>query len=82
MRKKFSTDLTDKKWNEIAPLFVRMRKYKCEKRELIDAVLYLVDSGCKWRQLRIFQRISGIGSRNLEENYKAWLASDKSALGS
>ena len=28
-----------------------MRKYKWEKRELVDAVLYLVDSGCKWRQL-------------------------------
>ena len=26
-------------------------KSKWEKRELINAVLYLVDSGCKWRQL-------------------------------
>ena len=26
-------------------------KSKWEKRELINAVLYIVDSGCKWRQL-------------------------------
>lgn len=26
-------------------------KSKWEKRELINAVLYLIDSGCKWRQL-------------------------------
>ena len=28
-----------------------MRSYKWSKRELTDAVLYMVDSGCKWRQL-------------------------------
>ena len=32
-------------------MFVGMRKYKWEKRELLYAVFYLVDSGCKWRQL-------------------------------
>ena len=51
MRKKYDTDLTDEQWNEIAPLFNGMRKYKWEKREWLDAVFYLVDSGCKWRQL-------------------------------
>ena len=28
-----------------------MRKYKWEKRELVDAVLYLVKTGCQWRNL-------------------------------
>ena len=28
-----------------------MREYKHSKRELTNVVLYLVDSGCKWRQL-------------------------------
>ena len=28
-----------------------MREYKYSKRELLNAVLYVVDSGCKWRQL-------------------------------
>ena len=49
MRKKYSTDLTDEQWEEIKPFGRRNRKWS--KRELLDAVFYLVDSGCKWRQL-------------------------------
>ena len=50
-RKKYATDLTDKQWAEIEPLFVGMREYKYSKRELLNAVLYLIDNGCKWRNL-------------------------------
>ena len=50
-RKAYDTDLTDSQWEAIAPMFKGMRTYKWSKRELTDAVLYLVDSGCKWRQL-------------------------------
>ncbi|WP_365328423.1 transposase [uncultured Oscillibacter sp.] len=50
-RKRHPSDLTDKQWEEIAPLYGGMRKCTWSKRELTDAVLYLVDSGCKWRQL-------------------------------
>ena len=51
MREKYSTDLTDEQWAIIAPLFKGMRKRKWSKRDLVDAVLYLVDNGCKWRNL-------------------------------
>ena len=50
-RKKYPTDLTDRQWEEIKPLYKGMRTYKWSKRELTDAVLYLVDFGCEWRQL-------------------------------
>ncbi len=50
-RKSYPSDLTDKQWEEIAPLYEGMRNCTWSKRELTDAVLYLVDSGCKWRQL-------------------------------
>lgn len=50
-RQGYPTDLTDEQWVAIEPLFVGMREYKHSKRELTNAVLYLVDSGCKWRQL-------------------------------
>ena len=50
-RKWYPSDLTDKQWEEIAPLYRGMRTYRWSKRELTNAVLYLVDSGCKWRQL-------------------------------
>ena len=45
MREKYETDLTDEQWDVIAPLFSNMRKYKWEKRELVNAVLYLVKNG-------------------------------------
>ena len=51
MRKKYETDLTDEQLEVIAPLFVNMRKRKWEKRELVNAVLYLVKTGCQWRNL-------------------------------
>ena len=51
-RKSYPSDLTDEQWEEIAPLYAGMRNSTWSKRELTDAVLYLVDSGCKWRQLR------------------------------
>ena len=51
MRQKYSTDVTDEQWAIIAPLFKGMREYKYSKRELLNAVLYLVDNGCKWRAL-------------------------------
>ena len=50
-RKAYPTDLTDSQWAVIAPLFKGMRKCKYSKRELLNAVLYLVDNGCKWRAL-------------------------------
>ena len=51
MREKYETDLTDEQWEIIEPLFVGMRKRKWEKRELVNAVLYLVKTGCQWRNL-------------------------------
>ena len=50
-RKRYASDLTDRQWKEIEPLYAGMRIYKWSKRELTNGILYLVDSGCKWRQL-------------------------------
>ena len=50
-RKSYPSDLTDSQWKEIEALYTGMRKCKWSKRELTNAVLYLVDTGCKWRQL-------------------------------
>ncbi len=51
VRESNPSDLTDEQWEEIAPLYTGMLNCTWSKRELTDAVLYLVDSGCKWRQL-------------------------------
>ena len=51
-RKHYASDLTDSQWAMIAPLFPPAgHKSKWEKRELVDAVLYLVENGCKCRNL-------------------------------
>lgn len=51
MKKKYETDLTDRQREEIKPLFSKMRKRKWYKRKLVNAVLYLVKTGCQWRNL-------------------------------
>ncbi len=47
----YPSDLTDAQWVEIAPLFSGLREYTWPKRELMDAVLYFVKTGCQWRHL-------------------------------
>jgi len=51
-RKSYASDLTDSQWAEIKKLFPKAgNKSKWEKRELVNAVLYLVENGYKWRNL-------------------------------
>jgi len=52
---RYDTDLTDKEWVIIAPIFTRAKKgkhlQKHNKRELVNAVRYLNKTGCQWRLL-------------------------------
>ena len=51
-RRSYASDLSDRQWAEIEPLFPQAgNRSKWEKRELVNAVLYFVDNGCKWRNL-------------------------------
>ena len=51
-RRRYASDLSDSQWAIIEPLFPRAgNRSKWEKRELVDAVLYFVENGCKWRNL-------------------------------
>ena len=51
-RRSYASDLSDSQWGIIEPLFLRAgNRSKWEKREQVNAVLYLVDNGCKWRNL-------------------------------
>ena len=52
----YDTDLTDTQWNLIASLFERKNNTgkhleNQNKRELVNAVLYLNKTGCQWRLL-------------------------------
>jgi transposase len=49
--------ITDELWAELAPLVERAKRSRAgapadiPDRRFLEAVLYLADSGCKWRQL-------------------------------
>ena len=47
----YPSDLTDAQWEHIEKYFPMGNKGKTHKRSLVEAVLYLVDNGCKWRAL-------------------------------
>ncbi len=50
-RRSYPSDVSDTQWQEIRLLFIGTRQCKWEKRELLNAVLYMVKTGCQWRQL-------------------------------
>jgi len=47
----YPSDLTDSQWEVIENFFPVGNKSEHHKRSLTEAVLYLVDNGCKWRAL-------------------------------
>ena len=55
-RSKYTTDLTNRQWEIIAPLLAipssnagRPRKYALQ--EIVNAIFYPVHTGCQWREL-------------------------------
>lgn len=55
MRKKYPTDLTDQEWR-ILELFVPPiksggRPAQHSRRDILNAILYVLRSGCQWRML-------------------------------
>jgi len=55
MRERYPSDLTDKEWSVLEPLIPGPtylgRPPKYSKREIVNAIFYLVRSGCSWRML-------------------------------
>ena len=56
-RKAYTTDLTDAQWSLIEGCFSvrppgsRGRPREIAYREIVNAILYLLDTGCQWRNL-------------------------------
>jgi len=48
---RYTSDLTGSQWEKIKDFFPAGNKSKHEKRELVNAVLYIVKTGCQWRNL-------------------------------
>lgn len=51
--KRYATDLTDEQWEAVRPFVVKRmgRPPSVDRREVVNAVLYLVRTGCQWRML-------------------------------
>src|SRR6266699_3870888 len=54
-RQAYSSDLTDKQWEILRPLIplpsLQGRPPTVERREIVNAMLYVLRSGCPWRLL-------------------------------
>jgi transposase len=55
--KRYPSDLTDEEWSSIEPLMPapskKGRKRKTDLREVVNAIRYMVRSGCEWRMLPV-----------------------------
>lgn len=47
----YPSDLTDEQWEKIGEFFPVGNKSMVHKRSLVEAVLYIVKTGCQWRLL-------------------------------
>ena len=54
-RQRYPTDLSDKEWQHLEPLVPLPkpggRPAKHTRREIVDAILYVLRTGCQWRML-------------------------------
>jgi putative transposase len=54
-RKSYPSDLTDAQWQLIRPLLPKPRRrgapIRVRRRAIVDAIFYLLRTGCQWRQL-------------------------------
>lgn len=53
-RKKYNSDLRDEQWERIRPLLPKPRKTgrpRRDDREVINGILYVLSTGCRWKDL-------------------------------
>ena len=54
-RKSYLSDLTDGQWDLLRPLLPKAktigRPTTVDRRDLLDAIFYILRTGCQWRQL-------------------------------
>lgn len=72
----YPSDLTDKQWAKLEPLLQAGRKNrhaggrprKHDLRRVVDALLYVVKTGCQWRQLPV----DFPPWKSVHEQFRAW----------
>lgn len=55
MRKRYPSDVTDAQWELLAPLIPEVSPNTTQRtiprREIVNAILYVLRTGCSWRQM-------------------------------
>lgn len=53
MKQGYSSDVNDERWVEIGPLVQAKtgRKARVDRRLIVNAILYVMHTGCQWREL-------------------------------
>ncbi len=67
-RTNYPSDLTDKQWEKIENFFPSGNKSKSHKRNLVEAVMYVIKTGCQWRAERTFSWFGGY--RRLSKDFE------------
>ena len=47
----YPTNVTDNQWKAIVHFFDEKRKRKHSNKEIFNAILYMLKTGCQWRML-------------------------------
>jgi transposase len=50
-QKRYSSDLTERQWQRIAPLFVVQRTSKWPLQAIVNGIFYVLKNGCVWRDV-------------------------------
>ena len=50
-RKRYSSDLVARDWQQLEPLLVVRRRGKWPLAEVVNDILYVLKNGCAWRDL-------------------------------
>jgi putative transposase len=53
MKKNYSSNLTDNQYETILGIICDTRKHRRSLKEIFDAILYLLKTGCQWRELPV-----------------------------
>jgi len=77
-RKPYPSDLTDKQFKLLAPLLITRRRStgrpKADLKEVVDGILYVLSTGCRWRDLPHDYQVSYI---TCYRYFKQWIKAGK-----
>ncbi|MBO3273148.1 transposase [Hymenobacter defluvii] len=50
-QKRYSSDLTERQWAKLVPLFVVQRTSKWPLQAIVNGIFYMLKNGCVWRDV-------------------------------